>query len=56
MNFNYIKITFILLSIGALTILASEMYFVVTNSNRGEFYSEGEPQNMSSGLYSAYIH
>ena len=56
MNFKYIKISFILLSISALTILASEMYFVVTNSNRGEFYSEGEPQNMSSGLYSAYIH
>jgi len=39
-----------------LTILISEAYFVVTNSNRGEFYAEGEPQDMSSGLYSSYIH
>ena len=55
MNFKYIKISFILL-IGMLTILISEAYFVVTNSNRGEFYAEGEPQDMSSGLYSSYIH
>jgi len=34
----------------------SQSYFVVTNSNRGEFYAEGEPQDMSSGLYSSYIH
>ena len=45
-----------LLLLSAFTILVSQSYFVVTNSNRGEFYAEGEPQNMSSGLYSAYIH
>ena len=56
MNFKYIKILFMLLLLGAFTILVSQSYFVVTNSNRGEFYAEGEPQNMSSGLYSAYIH
>ena len=56
MKFKYIKISIILLLLGALTLLVSQTYFVVTNSNRGEFYTEGEPQNMSSGLYSAYIH
>ena len=56
MNFKYIKILFMLLLLGAFTILVSQSYFVVTNSNRGEFYAEGEPQDMSSGLYSSYIH
>ena len=47
------------LLIGLLTgaaLLAVEVYFVVTNSNRPDFFSDGEPQNMSSGLFSAYIH
>ena len=39
-----------------LVLLAGEMFFIVTNSNRSDFFEEGEPQNMSSGLYSAYIH
>ena len=33
-----------------------EVYFVVTNSNRPDFFPEGESQDMSSGLFSAYIH
>ena len=47
------------LIIGLLTgaaLLAVEVYFVVTNSNRPDFFPEGEPQDMSSGLFSAYIH
>ena len=37
------------------TILISSADFKVVNSNRVEFYEEGEPQDMSSGLFSAYI-
>ena len=36
-------------------ILAGEIYFVVTNSNRPDFYPDGEPQDMTCGLYSAYV-
>ena len=56
MGINYYRITFFSVFLLAFFLLASEAYFVVTNSNRGEFYAEGEPQNMSSGLYSSYIH
>ena len=56
MKNRYTKIFSIFLSIIIIVVFASEAYFVVTNSNRGEFYAEGEPQNMSSGLYSGYIH
>jgi len=37
------------------TILISSADFKVVNSNRVEFYEEGEAQDMSSGLFSAYI-
>jgi len=40
-------------------LLAVEVYFVVTNSNRPDFWSDDEsapPQEMSSGLFSAYVH
>ena len=56
MNINYFRITFISIAFGALFLLASEAYFIVVNSNRPDFFVEGEPQDMSSGLYSAYIH
>ena len=36
-------------------IVNASSYFIVVNSNRVEFYEEGELQDMSSGLYSAYI-
>ena len=52
MNIKFIHIS---IFVSAFFLLASEAFFVVTNSNRGEFFAEGEPQNMSSGLYSAYI-
>ena len=51
-----IRIGFFIISLSAFFLIASEVFFIVTNSNRSEFYAEGEPQNMSSGLYSAYIH
>ena len=53
---KFIRIGFFGISLSAFFLIASEVFFVVTNSNRAEFYAEGEPQNMSSGLYSAYIH
>ena len=55
MKNKYSRTLLIFLSITMIVIFASEAYFTVTNSNRGEFYTEGEPQNMSSGLYSGYI-
>ena len=39
-------------------LLAVEVYFVVTNSNRPEFWPDDEgapPQEMSSGLFSGYV-
>ena len=56
MRNQYLRIFLFFLSITVIAIFASDVYFTVTNSNRGEFYAEGEPQNMSSGLYSGYIH
>jgi len=57
MNIKLIKISITAIClISAFFLLASEAFFIVTNSNRGEFFAEGEPQNMSSGLYSSYIH
>ena len=53
---KFIRFVVIVLSLLAFSLLAMEAFFVVTNSNRTEFISEGEAQNMSSGLYSAYIH
>ena len=35
-------------------LIASEIYFVVTNSNRPDFFDDGPSQDMSSGLYSSY--
>ena len=38
-------------------LLAIEAYYIVTNSNRPDFFPyDGEPQDMSSGLFSAYSH
>ena len=54
-KFHFI-IAFINIVCGALFLLASEGYFMVVNSNRPDFFDEGEVQNMSCGLYSAYIH
>ena len=52
---KYLRVITILFFLFSFIILAGEIFFVVTNSNRPDFYSEGEPQNMTSGLYSAYI-
>ena len=48
---QYLIITFFI----SVTIIISSADFKVVNSNRVEFYEEGEPQDMSSGLFSAYI-
>ena len=48
---QYLIITFFI----SFTIIISSADFKVVNSNRVEFYEEGEPQDMSSGLFSAYI-
>ena len=40
-------------------LLAVEVYFVVTNSNRPDFWPDDDdapPQEMSSGLFSGYVH
>lgn len=56
MKNNYTKLLAVIFFFTAIIIFASEVFFLVTNSNRGEFYAEGQPQELSSGLYSAYIH
>ena len=38
-----------------ISLVSGSAYFIVVNSNRVEFYEQGEPQDMSSGLYSSYI-
>ena len=53
---KYTRIVILILFLSAFLLLASEIFFVVTNSNRSDFFAEGDPQNMSSGLYSSYVH
>lgn len=56
MNMKFIITSLIIFCLSAFFLLASEVFYIITNSDRGEFFSEGDPQNMSSGLYSSYIH
>ena len=51
---DFFNIVYIM-TFSGIILIASEAYFLVTNSNRTNFYIEGEPQDMSSGLFSAYI-
>ena len=53
---TYIRAVLIIGLLTGAALLAVEVYFVVTNSNRPDFFPEGEPQEMTSGLFSAYIH
>ena len=53
---TYIRAVLIIGFLTGAALLAVEVYFVVTNSNRPDFFPEGEPQEMTSGLFSAYIH
>jgi len=39
----------------AISFAIASSFFLVVNSNRVDFYQEGEPQDMSSGLFSSYI-
>ena len=51
---EFFNIVYIIIFLGT-ALIASEAHFLVTNSNRTDFYVEGAPQDMSSGLFSAYI-
>ena len=53
---KYLRVLLLLLFCFGFIILAGEIFFVVTNSNRPDFFPIGEPQNMTSGLYSSYVH
>ena len=56
--FKYIRAGLILGLIMSVALLAVEVYFVVTNSNRPDFWpDDGDApyQDMSSGLFSAYV-
>ena len=57
--FNYIRTGLIIGLMSSVVLLAVEVYFVVTNSNRPDFWpdDDGAPeQEMTSGLFSAYVH
>jgi len=56
--FKYIRVGLIIGIMMGMVLLAVEVYFVVTNSNRPDFWPEdGDApyQDMSSGLFSAYV-
>jgi len=52
---KYARIFLLCTFLFGILLIAGEIFFVVTNSNRPDFYPEGEPQENTSGLYSAYI-
>ena len=57
--FKYIRLVLLVGLMMGMTLLAVEVYFVVTNSNRPDFWpddGDAPHQDMSSGLFSAYIH
>ncbi|MDP7027438.1 MAG: FG-GAP-like repeat-containing protein [Candidatus Marinimicrobia bacterium] len=57
--FKYIRLGLFIGLMTGVVLLAVEVYFVVTNSNRPDFWpDDGDApyQDMSSGLFSAYIH
>ena len=57
--FKYIRAGLIVGLLMGVVLMAVEVYFVVTNSNRPDFWPvdvEAPPQEMSSGLFSAYVH
>ena len=56
---TYIRAVLIIGLLTGAALLAVEVYFVVTNSNRPDFWpddGDAPSQDMSSGLFSAYIH
>ena len=56
--FNYIRAGLIVGLMMGVVLMAVEVYFVVTNSNRPDFWpDDGDApyQDMSSGLFSAYV-
>ena len=56
---NYIRFSLIAIVMLSVILLAVEVYFVVTNSNRPNFWpddTDAPIQNMDSGLFSGYVH
>ncbi|SVD34410.1 uncharacterized protein METZ01_LOCUS387264, partial [marine metagenome] len=57
--FKYIRSGLITGLMMGVVLLAVEVYFVVTNSNRPDFWpddTDASPQEMTSGLFSGYVH
>ena len=55
---TYIRAVLIIALLTGAALLAVEVYFVVTNSNRPDFWpddGDAPSQDMSSGLFSAYV-
>ena len=56
---NYLRLGVVAIIMSGVLLLAIEVYFVVTNSNRPEFWPDDVDapyQEMSSGLFSGYVH
>ena len=49
-----IYILLVIFSCSLIALMSSEIFFVVTNSNRPDFFDDGPAQDMTSGLYSSY--
>ena len=57
--FNLIRAGLIVAIVSSAILLGMEIYFLVTNSNRPDFWPDdidAPTQNMSSGLFSGYVH
>ena len=50
-----IKMVFILFLAAGMLLLGGELYFLVTNSSATDLFEDEPPQNLSNGLYNAWI-
>ena len=56
---NYLRFSLIMAMMSGVLLLGVEVFFLVTNSDRPEFWPEdtdAPQQEMSSGLFSGYVH
>ncbi len=53
--FNVIRMIFFLSVAAGMVLLGGELYFLVTNSNATDQFEDEPAQNLSSGLYNAWI-
>ena len=56
---NYLRFSLIVAMLSGVLLLGVEVFFLVTNSDRPEFWPEdtdAPQQEMSSGLFSGYVH